>query len=494
MTTSGNVATASANAVAAKTVSADRSAGSKGEEEHAGGGFGGMLSDIQNGDSGRTGDKAGSGTVSAEQRAKQEIGARGGIAPDTPAGSAEAARQFLSQIEDALKNIVGDAAEEAVVAEQKPAAGLQPPPPASANELAAALGAAQNAQAHDKAAAFGNASGSGSAEGAAVAKAAHLKPAPGLQDAQARIASVLGRSGGVGGQVGAGREVGAEQAGMQGAAGNIAVNGRSKSGSADAVAQPAASTDNPFEVVETTAEALSEGVLSPRQTLRANVQRQETHFPPVMPQVADVDGVGDATGTAVLEGGQLIPDEFATAGMRPAQQVAERIGAGIAADQAFASHLSNHREAANPKPVLKVLQIQLQPADMGTVTVRMELKNDGLMLHVEASRSETAEMIRNDQDTLSKLLRSAGYAVDATSIRVAEADRSASSQQFGQQSGGQGQSQSSWQSQSGASEQQRHSGRGDAGAGDQTGAQGGQANRNGGNETASGRTSGGLYL
>jgi chemotaxis protein MotD len=73
---------------------------------------------------------------------------------------------------------------------------------------------------------------------------------------------------------------------------------------------------------------------------------------------------------------------------------------------------------------VKVLLIQLQPADLGTVTVRMSLKEDALELHIEASQQETAQRLQQDQDSLSKVLRSAGYHIDGVAIRAADPDRS----------------------------------------------------------------------
>ncbi len=115
------------------------------------------------------------------------------------------------------------------------------------------------------------------------------------------------------------------------------------------------------------------------------------------------------------------------------------------------------------KPALKVLQIQLQPVDLGIVTVRMELKNSELTLHVEADRKETADLIRNDQDSLAGLLRSAGYNVDTGSVRIVEGDKTLASQQSGQQ-GAQANLQSSANSQSGASDRQGHAQRGGSNA------------------------------
>ena len=66
------------------------------------------------------------------------------------------------------------------------------------------------------------------------------------------------------------------------------------------------------------------------------------------------------------------------------------------------------------------LTIQLNPAELGTLTVRISLRNDALELQVETSRRETARMVEADRETLSSLLRSAGYHVEAVTVRAVE--------------------------------------------------------------------------
>lgn len=81
-----------------------------------------------------------------------------------------------------------------------------------------------------------------------------------------------------------------------------------------------------------------------------------------------------------------------------------------------------------PKPgdtIIRVLQIRLEPPELGTVTIRMRLESGALELRVEAQRAATAELIRRDQGTLSRLLQAAGYDVDGLTIHIAEPDRAA---------------------------------------------------------------------
>ena len=68
----------------------------------------------------------------------------------------------------------------------------------------------------------------------------------------------------------------------------------------------------------------------------------------------------------------------------------------------------------------KVLHIQLQPDGLGTVTLRMSVKDQALRLDIEVGRGETARLIQSDRETLSALLRSAGYLVDGVDVRLAD--------------------------------------------------------------------------
>ncbi len=68
---------------------------------------------------------------------------------------------------------------------------------------------------------------------------------------------------------------------------------------------------------------------------------------------------------------------------------------------------------------MKVLHLQLEPANMGSVTVRIALKDNVISLQVEASRHETAFAIEKDRELLSNALKSAGYMVDGISSQAA---------------------------------------------------------------------------
>ena len=238
---------------------------------------------------------------------------------------------------------------------------------------------------------------------------------------------------------------------------------------------------------------------------KATVLQQEAHFAPVVRETQDPRS-GAFSGDGSTQGGETAkPNAVAatsvdvapptnqaafTAAVSPAAQIADHI-ASATSGAVLPDRLSTTQDVPIGKSPFKVLSIQLQPADLGTVTVRMELKDGELTLHVEADRADTADLIRSDQDTLSNLLRVSGYSVDAGSIKVMEGDRSLVTPAAGQQ-GAQTNLQSSSQGQSGSSERQGQAHRGGHSPGG--GQSGGAPSRNEGDETGTNRTGRGLFI
>src|SRR5690606_21673496 len=84
---------------------------------------------------------------------------------------------------------------------------------------------------------------------------------------------------------------------------------------------------------------------------------------------------------------------------------------------------------------VKVIQIQLQPADLGTVSVRISLKGNALDVQLEVSHGGTANLVAKHRDALENMLKSAGYTPDHISIQVADVDKSSTFAQSNQNSG-----------------------------------------------------------
>jgi chemotaxis protein MotD len=92
--------------------------------------------------------------------------------------------------------------------------------------------------------------------------------------------------------------------------------------------------------------------------------------------------------------------------------------------------------------VLRVLDLQLKPAELGLVTIRMRLAGDSIEMEIHTQSEDTAELLRHDAEKLSSLLRASGYRPDVISIQSTEnASHDRSSFQRPQQ-GDQAQSQS----------------------------------------------------
>jgi hypothetical protein len=127
--------------------------------------------------------------------------------------------------------------------------------------------------------------------------------------------------------------------------------------------------------------------------MKVSVARQETHFSPTMPQ-------------------------------SPAMQIADRItgeiyGASAPEVTTAASSQRAAHGAEGSSSTVKVLQLRLDPPELGALTVRMSLKQGVLALQVEATRPETAALIERDRDALIGLLRTAGYSVDGLTVQMA---------------------------------------------------------------------------
>lgn len=93
-----------------------------------------------------------------------------------------------------------------------------------------------------------------------------------------------------------------------------------------------------------------------------------------------------------------------TAGYEPlSDQIAREVRAELRADGLGES---------SSEGVVKVLSIELKPANLGSVTVRLALKDNAITVHIETQRRETLAVIERERDALVGALSSAGYSVD----------------------------------------------------------------------------------
>ncbi|WP_068417983.1 flagellar hook-length control protein FliK [Labrenzia sp. OB1] len=165
------------------------------------------------------------------------------------------------------------------------------------------------------------------------------------------------------------------------------------------------------------------------------ILRQETHFAPNM-RLSPVQQVGNQIVSAMKD-----------------------LPSGPGAQQAGLS-------ARAEGPVLKTLDIQLTPHELGSVKVSLRMVGDSVEVTMVASKAQTAELLKQDRQLLDQMLRVTGVKADAITVQAAD-DRpamhtgaSANSQSAtGQNGSGDGQAESF---NGGGSEQQNNrSGRND---------------------------------
>lgn len=138
--------------------------------------------------------------------------------------------------------------------------------------------------------------------------------------------------------------------------------------------------------------------------------------PQVTPDVPTASGDGAAP---IAHSDALI--NTSSAGGAVAQQIADRVASEAGTLTAQAGRPDAPTFAVKHEAAAKVLHLQLQPEGLGTVTIRMSVKDQALRLDLEVGRGEIAHMIQKDRETLSALLRSAGYMIDGVDVRVADA-------------------------------------------------------------------------
>ncbi len=89
---------------------------------------------------------------------------------------------------------------------------------------------------------------------------------------------------------------------------------------------------------------------------------------------------------------------------------------------------------------LKTLDLQLDPQDLGAVSIRLNLSATGLTVEVQASQAATADLLEKDRRALTDGLNGAGYAVSGVEISFAPSNGTGTGftdQGLGQNSSGQ---------------------------------------------------------
>lgn len=246
--------------------------------------------------------------------------------------------------------------------------------------------------------------------------------------------------------------------------------------------------------------------LASASSMKASVVHQEAHFKPILPNSLPTDASGQVQANpklpleapqtrnadmlfavghdaAVKEGagkaasGSVPVTQSEVADPAASASILQRIASAVAAESAKSEMQNEGTPRVDQTPasivlkpsegVLRVLNIQLHPVELGVVTVKMRLSGEQLEMELHTSSDETADILRKDSDKLSGLLRSSGYRADIVTIHVTASDAAQQDTSAGQrqQWGAQSQSGGFQQGQAGQEERAKRSSSGTDGTG-----------------------------
>lgn len=143
---------------------------------------------------------------------------------------------------------------------------------------------------------------------------------------------------------------------------------------------------------------------------------------PEHPVRARNDGESRATGTAGTVGATSsgAPSIAAALPTATLQRLAGSIlaTAGDLAAGSSAAPAPTEGSGAPDRGPVRVLDLELTPADLGLVRVRMRLTGNGIELQIAAARPATTEHLQQDRHRLSSIIESAGYDIDSLTVQA----------------------------------------------------------------------------
>lgn len=150
-------------------------------------------------------------------------------------------------------------------------------------------------------------------------------------------------------------------------------------------------------------EAPSSPLKSPAQ-INVSVLGQQTHYPPV-------------------------------AALSPVEQIFDRISVQLNSTSLALSDAAASPQAG-PSNLVKTLDLQLEPASLGRVTLRLRLVGTQLDVQVEVGNSRALQVIADDKDLLVGKLRDQGYSVNALVVRASDPQAALGASGFSASQGG----------------------------------------------------------
>jgi flagellar hook-length control protein FliK len=106
--------------------------------------------------------------------------------------------------------------------------------------------------------------------------------------------------------------------------------------------------------------------------------------------------------------------------LSPAQQVGEQIATALKDMPVDTGRTQGGLTHKAEGPVLKTLEIQLTPHELGTVKVSLRMVGENVEVTLATSKAQTAELLKQDRQLLDQMLRTTGFKADTISIQVAD--------------------------------------------------------------------------
>jgi flagellar hook-length control protein FliK len=166
-------------------------------------------------------------------------------------------------------------------------------------------------------------------------------------------------------------------------------------------------------------------------TTEAVVPATSAAIKPPQPSEGDIRPITEAAAVVVVAAAQSgdVGEgvEQPTLSQAPAQQVFHRLLTELhGSTQGTSAPAPAARSDLGWTPVaqpLKSIEISLEPANLGKVTVKLSVRNDVIRIELDVAERQAAGLIEKDKDLLTSLMKSAGYQVDTLAVRHVEGDR-----------------------------------------------------------------------
>ena len=106
--------------------------------------------------------------------------------------------------------------------------------------------------------------------------------------------------------------------------------------------------------------------------------------------------------------------------LSPAQQVGDQITSFLEDLPKDNGRLQTGLNARAEGPVLKTLDIQLTPHELGTVKVSLRMVGDDVEVTLLTSKAQTAELLKQDRQLLDQMLRTTGFKAETITVQAAD--------------------------------------------------------------------------